>query len=119
MSREMFIPAKTMTEEITAIQHILGQSVMVSTQLGEMVTENGTPFFKGVTATGNFFVQDADYAELMSASPSWAPTKPAGVFRMDDLWHYVDKYRVAQVALSILASEAAAKGAADAQSAAV
>jgi hypothetical protein len=37
-----------------------------------------------------------DYTELMSANPSWAPNKPAGVFRQEDLWHFVDLIRSRQ-----------------------
>lgn len=54
------------------------------------------PYFDSPIATGEYVVKDADYTELMSAGPSWSPNKPAGVFRVDDLWHYVDKYRAAQ-----------------------
>lgn len=35
------------------------------------------------------------YTELMSPNPVWAPNKPAGVFRKDDLWHFVDLLRQA------------------------
>jgi hypothetical protein len=34
-----------------------------------------------------------DYDELLSEHPAWAPTKPAGVFRKEDLWHFVDLIR--------------------------
>lgn len=39
-----------------------------------------------------------DYTDLMSASPSWAPSKPAGTFRDDDLWIFVDIIRARRTA---------------------
>lgn len=32
----------------------------------------------------------AEFAELMSANPSWAPLKPAGTFRAEDLFALLD-----------------------------
>ncbi len=107
--REIKIPAATMLEDIVSVSVIQGVSVNVSVSTGRMVTQQylaPSPGKSGLVpatrdvfeATGDltgYSVSGDDYAELMSAGPSWSPSKPAGVFRIDDLWHYIDKYRVA------------------------
>lgn len=40
-----------------------------------------------------FLIEKGDYEELISASPSWAPGKPAGVYRNEDLWPLIDRIR--------------------------
>ena len=105
--REIKIPAATMLEDIVSVSVTQGVSVNVSVATGHIVTrqflgpskEYGGPIAatrEVFEATGNltgYSVSGDDYVELMSAGPSWSPSKPAGVFRIDDLWHYIDKYR--------------------------
>lgn len=89
MSREIVIPSKTLQEEITQIIHYPGEKIEITVQAGRYINNK----FKAEMFVQTLCVSDTDYAELLSANPSWSPNKPAGVFRIDDLWHYIDKYR--------------------------
>ena len=90
MNRTVTIPSTTVTEAINDIQEIPG--VLVRFLVGK------------VNADGNFilgqnfepFVVDGnDYTELNGPPTEWSPDKPTGTYRNDDLWHYVDKQRLA------------------------
>ena len=35
----------------------------------------------------------ADFDELVSANPEWAPSKPPGTYRNEDLWMFIDRIR--------------------------
>ncbi len=108
--RTVTIPAQTLQEQITIVHHTPGLSVYVEVAAGTMqnmpvadspnsMTPNYTlksVFMPAQQAVQRYRVEGADYEELMSASPAWAPNKPVGVFRHDDLWHYIDKYRAMQ-----------------------
>lgn len=63
---------------IKYVEHVIGQCVRVTR--GEDVA---TPTPTTVTE-----IKGADYDDLMSASPAWAPGKPAGTFRESDLLHF-------------------------------
>lgn len=114
--RERVIPSVIVTEDISNVIHVQGLSVVVVLSAGTMVTEHITlpidpdnppaialapptverTFFRAISGKDAVYkIEHGDYDELMSASPSWSPGKPAGVFRYDDLWYYVDKYRAA------------------------
>jgi hypothetical protein len=41
----------------------------------------------------SFLITGQDYIELNGPPTSWAPDKPTGTYRNDDLWHYVDLQR--------------------------
>jgi hypothetical protein len=46
----------------------------------------------------NLVTIEADYyTALMSGEPSWNPTKPVGMFSMDDLWIVIDAIRASEV----------------------
>lgn len=88
MPRQTTIPSKTITEEIRAIEDYTNEKVRVT--VGS-VDENGV-----FIHPQNFEVYDIvgdDYAELVSDGPEWAPGKPAGTYRRDDLWRFIDKLR--------------------------
>ena len=38
-------------------------------------------------------IRGTDLQELLSASPPWAPSKPAGTYRNEDLWQFIDRFR--------------------------
>ena len=41
-----------------------------------------------------YLIENADYLELTSEQPvEWSPDKPAGTYRNEDIWHFVDKHR--------------------------
>jgi len=88
MSRTVNIPASTVTEAIGLINETPG--VCVSFLVGA-VDQNGE-FIIG-QQFDSFTVSGADYTELNGPPTSWAPDKPTGTYRNDDLWHYVDLQR--------------------------
>lgn len=70
------IPEKTLDVELHAIHHTKGVNVVV------VFRPIGTPTLDPHLTV----VIDGDrYQELLSANPPWAPNKPAGVFRDDDV----------------------------------
>ena len=108
--RAVTIPSQEVFEDIASVHHVPGAKVDVVLHRGTMQTikvpsdptqivspmVDQTLFIPIQGTSISFSVEGPDYAELMSGSPDWSPGKPAGKFRFDDLWHYVDKYRAAQ-----------------------
>ncbi len=107
--REIAVPQQTMLEDIISFEHNQVNS-FVKVLVGKGQTVNGKfePFpsqsYEAITIinvpgltnsmTGEVVKQEhMDYDELLSEHPAWAPTKPAGVFRKEDLWHFVDLIR--------------------------
>lgn len=108
MPRESTIPVRVVQEEIASVEHQIGLFVRALVGVG---SENASGQFVfdvpqqfdtieicdrpavkgplGVTVEPEI----ADYAELMSDRPAWAPNKPAGHFRNDDLWPLIDRIR--------------------------
>lgn len=140
---EKVVPATTVSEDILHVTHISGLRVIVDVHQGNMTAtrmqvppDPDTPlhvkvgdvtFFQPTGPSTKYRIEFADYDELMSANPSWSKGKPAGVFRTEDLWHYVDKYRaaghdgnvLAELEKNAHANALAAKAAADAEALAV
>jgi len=83
MSRTVIIPEKTVTEAIRSFEHLVGEFVRIGVG----------PEGRGPAPIEIIQIGGDDYQDLMSAHPAWAPSKPADTFRMDDLWHFVDKSR--------------------------
>lgn len=102
--REITIPSRTVFEDIQSFSHTIGISVDV---LVGICDENGTfepQVFDRILIqdvperrnriTGELLAPAiTDYTDLMSANPDWAPGKPAGSFRQDDLWIFIDLIR--------------------------
>ena len=106
--RTQTIPEQVVAEDIIFFEHQVGNWVKVLVGKGSEVNGAFVPFPSqtyesimivdnpGVTQsmTGVVLREDRfDYTELMSSKPSWAPNKPAGTFRKEDLWHFVDLIR--------------------------
>lgn len=106
--REITIPQQTVYESIQTYEHFVGTCVTVSVGVGSDV--NGVFQFAYPQTFKNYTIANAaerldpqtgqvirpaiaDYDDLMSANPSWAPNKPAGTFRQDDLWRFIDLIR--------------------------
>ena len=70
------------TAERTATQILLRISTNINSSV-EVVLNTG-----GVVSTRNF--SGTQYDDLMSANPSWSVNKPAGVFRPEDIFAYID-----------------------------
>jgi hypothetical protein len=90
MNRTVTIPSTTVTEAINDIQEI--PSMVVRFLVGK-VDQSGN-FIIGQNFEV-FTVIGDDYIELNGPPTTWAPDKPTGTYRNDDLWHYVDKQRLA------------------------
>ena len=90
MARTVVVPAQSVLEDIRSVEEYIGDSVRV---LVGVVSSEGV--FLVPQQFSIFEVKGADYAELVSASPSWAPGKPAGTFRNEDLWVFIDRQRAA------------------------
>ena len=88
MSRTITIPSTSVTEDINDIQEIPG--VCVRFLVGNK-DSNGNWILGQNMQT--FIVNGDDYKELNGPPTSWAPDKPTGTYRNDDLWHYVDLQR--------------------------
>lgn len=91
MPRQVLIPQKTISEEIRSIEEIPGQVIRVLVgvvnESGEFIVPQNFMLFE---------VKDADMVELLSENPVWAPGKPAGTYRNDDLWQFIDRIRERQ-----------------------
>jgi len=93
--RTVNIPASTIFEAIGSINEVPG--TCVNFLVGK--TDDTGEFIMGQQFE-NFTVNGDDYKELNGAPTSWAPDKPTGTYRNDDLWHYVDKQRLANTTKS-------------------
>jgi hypothetical protein len=104
--RTQTIPQQTVVEDIVNIDHNLGGFVRLMIGNGtvtdgkfELLPSQNLETVVIADIPGGIVNEDGtrtditDYTELMSANPLWAPTKPAGVFRKEDLWHFVDLIR--------------------------
>lgn len=106
--RTQTIPEQTVSEDIVFFEHRIGTWVKALVAKGYVANNLFVPFPEqtyeiimitdnpGIvqSMTGLVIREDQfDYTELMSANPVWAPNKPAGTFRKDDLWHFVDLIR--------------------------
>jgi hypothetical protein len=43
--------------------------------------------------TKEYRIMKNDYQELTGVPTNWAPDKPSGTYRNEDLWHYIDLQR--------------------------
>lgn len=80
-----------MAEAIRSIEEVTGEviRVMVGT-----IDANGA--FLMTQHYLRYEIGGDDFTELMSASPPWAPGKPAGTYRNEDLWIFIDRKRGAK-----------------------
>lgn len=88
MPREIEIPAVTAMEEICTIEEVVGHAVRVT--VGR-VDQNGQ--FIVPQQFSRYEIVGADFDELVSANPEWAPSKPPGTYRNEDLWMFIDRIR--------------------------
>lgn len=86
MSREITIPAQQLTQEIQSLKESpLDKEIYIV--VGN-INEHGA--FVVPQQFKTYYIRDEMYDELNSANPSWNPTKPAGTYFNDDLWHFID-----------------------------
>jgi hypothetical protein len=88
MPREIDIPAQQVYEDLRTIEEVPGISVRVS--VGK--TDSAGEFI--VPQAYELYMIDGDmYTELNGPPTSWAPDKPDGTYRNQDLWHFIDILR--------------------------
>ena len=90
MARETSVPAQVVREEIRGIEEYPSFGVTP----GHVRVTVGH-----VDANGDFIVpqqflvytiEGEDYEKLVGRPAEWAPDKPMGTYRNEDLWHFVD-----------------------------
>ena len=88
MPREINIPAETVFEDIRMIEE--APNISVSVLVGK--TDSAGEFL--VPQAFSIYMIDGDmYTELNGPPTSWAPDKPDGTYRNQDLWHFIDILR--------------------------
>lgn len=88
MPREINIPAQQVYEDIRTIEEAPGISVRVMVGKTDSAGEFIVPQQYDV-----FSIEGDMYTELNGPPTSWAPDKPNGTYRNDDLWHFIDILR--------------------------
>jgi hypothetical protein len=86
MSREVVIPTETVLQEIQSFEES-PTNRLIRVVVGNLDADGKftvPQFFK------MYEIRAEMYDELNSANPSWNPTKPAGTYFNDDLWHFID-----------------------------
>lgn len=75
------------------------EAIITLTEHNNLIKVCVAPVYKDTKGMldGNIFeefvlVGDA-FEDLMEANPSWAPNKPSGTYRNEDLWRFIDIMR--------------------------
>lgn len=88
MPRQIDIPAQIVYEDFRTIEEI--PQLLVSVMVGK--TDASGEFI--VPQQYQTYIIDGDnYTELNGPPTSWAPDKPTGTYRNEDLWHFIDILR--------------------------
>jgi hypothetical protein len=98
MARTTTQPAQTISEDIRGVEEFppsANTPGIVRVMVGRLDAAGAwiTP-----QQYESYVIEGADYDELVGPAPTWAPDKPAGTYRNDDLWHYIDLQRQAAAA---------------------
>lgn len=88
MPRQIEIPAQFVYEDIRSIEEVPGISVNV--MVGKT---DSTGDFIVPQQFSLYMIDGANYVELNGPPTSWAPDKPDGTYRNEDLWHFIDILR--------------------------
>lgn len=88
MPRQIDIPAQVVYEDIRTIEEVPGISVNVMVGKTDSTGEFIVP-----QQFSLYMIDGANYVELNGPSTSWAPDKPDGTYRNQDLWHFIDILR--------------------------
>ena len=88
MPRQVDIPAQVVYEDFRTIEEIPG--VLVNVMVGK--TDSSGEFIVPQQFF-SFIIDGSNYEELNGPPTSWAPDKPTGTYRNEDLWHFVDLLR--------------------------
>lgn len=89
MSRNVTIPAKAVVEDIMSLEEAPGSYVRVLVGV-RMPDGDGFDLSLGVQ---EYRVEGDDLTMLTGPETELLPGKPAGTYRNQDLWYFVDKQR--------------------------
>ena len=90
MSRQVTIPQQSYTEDIMTIYETPGVGVKVYVGV---LAEDGQSFNNATYKPQEFLIFGEMYTELNGPPTNWAPDKPSGTYRNEDLWHYINLQR--------------------------
>lgn len=88
MPRQIDIPAQIVYEDFRTIEEV--PNVLVNVMVGKT---DSTGEFIVPQQFSNFVINGDNYTELNGPPTSWAPDKPTGTYRNEDLWHFIDILR--------------------------
>jgi len=89
MPRDVTVPAETFVEEIQSLEEY-PNARHIRVTVGKLGLNNE---FVVPQQFSLYKIQDEMYTELNGPPTSWAPDKPDGTFRNQDLWHFIDILR--------------------------
>jgi hypothetical protein len=89
MPRDVTIPAETFVEEIQSLEEY-PNAKHIRVTVGKLGLNNE---FVVPQQFSLYKIQGEMYTELNGPPTSWAPDKPDGTFRNQDLWHFIDLLR--------------------------
>jgi hypothetical protein len=89
MAREITIPAQTICEDIRSLEEFPSER-LVRVLVGRLDSVGNWAIPQQFLC---FSVEGDQYDELCGPAPEWAPDKPVGTYRNDDLWHFIDLQR--------------------------
>lgn len=90
MPRQITIPQQSYTEDIMTIYETPGVGVKVYVGV---LAEDGQSFDNASYKPQEFLISGEMYTELNGPPTLWAPDKPDGTYRNQDLWHFIDILR--------------------------
>lgn len=88
MPRQVDIPAQVVFEDLRTIEEV--PNLLVNVMVGKT---DSTGEFIVPQQYSNYIIDGANYTELNGPPTSWAPDKPTGTYRNQDLWHFIDILR--------------------------
>lgn len=88
MPRQIDIPSQVVYEDIRTIEEI--PNTLVNVMIGKTDTAGE---FIVPQQYQNYIINGDNYIELNGPPTSWAPDKPTGTYRNEDLWHFIDILR--------------------------
>jgi hypothetical protein len=88
MPRQVDIPAQVVYEDFRTIEEV--PNTLVNVMVGK--TDSSGEFIVPQQFS-NYIIDGDNYTELNGPPTSWAPDKPTGTYRNQDLWHFIDILR--------------------------
>lgn len=88
MPRQIDIPAQVVYEDFRTIEEV--PNSLVNVLIGKT---DSTGEFIVPQQYQNYIIDGDNYTELNGPPTSWAPDKPTGTYRNQDLWHFIDILR--------------------------